>query len=145
VVTQANGQRIDTAESLHNLEGLLPVGQPVNLRVLRDGQTLAMQATLKAQAREIDGSELDARLSGAHFSELPERYRQQGVRGVVISKIAKGGRAEKNNLAAGDLVLGVNREGVEDMNAFRAKVATTPQRLVLVLQRGGQRGELEMR
>ncbi len=145
VVTQANGQRIDTAESLHNLEGLLPVGQPVNLRVLRDGQTLAMQATLKAQAREIDGSELDARLSGAHFSELPERYRQQGVRGVVISKIAKGGRAEKNNLAAGDLVLGINREGVEDMNAFRAKVATTPQRLVLVLQRGGQRGELEMR
>ena len=86
-----------------------------------------------------------ARLSGAHFSELPERYRQQGVRGVVISKIAKGGRAEKNNLAAGDLVLGINREGVEDMNAFRAKVATTPQRLVLVLQRGGQRGELEMR
>ena len=113
--------------------------------MLRDGQTLAVQATLKAQAREIDGAELDAAPVRRHFSELPERYRQQGVRGVVISKIAKGSRAEKNNLAAGDLVLGVNREGVEDMNAFRAKVATTPQRLVLVLQRGGQRGELEMR
>ena len=145
VIVQANSQRIDTAESLHNLEGLLPVGQPVTLQLQRDGKPLSVTATLKAQPKEVDGATLDARLAGAQFSDLPERYRQQGIRGVVVSKIAKGSRAEKNQIAAGDLVLGINRRGVEDMNAFRAMLATPPERMVLVLQRGGQQGELEMR
>ena len=144
LVTQANGQRIGDSEALHNLEGLLPVGQPVRLQFLRDGRALAVQATLKAQAKEVDGAQLDARLTGASFSDLPERYRQQGLRGVVISKIAKGSRAEKNQLAVGDLVLGVNRNAIEDLNAFRAQLGARPARLTLVLQRGSARGELDM-
>jgi Do/DeqQ family serine protease len=144
LVTHANGQRIADSEALHNLEGLLPVGQPVRLQFLRDGRALAVQATLKVQAKEVDGAQLDARLAGASFSDLPERYRQQGLRGVVISKIARGSRAETNQLAAGDLVLGVNRSAIEDLNAFRAQLGARPAKLSLVLQRGSARGELDM-
>ncbi|KFN43701.1 Do family serine endopeptidase [Arenimonas oryziterrae] len=145
VITQVNGQRIDSAEGLHNLEGLLPVGLPVTLQLLRDGKAQTVQATLKAQAREIDGAQIDPRLTGASFSELPERYRSEGLRGVVVSKIARGSRAMQNELAPGDLVLAINRRGIEDMNAFRAQLGQPPQRLILLLQRGSARGELEMR
>jgi len=145
IVTAANGQRVDSGENLHNIEGLLPVGQPVKLELLRDGEHLAKTVTLKAQPKEVDGGQLDPRLSGASFSDLPERYRQEGVRGVVISKIARGSRAQQNDLAPGDLVLAVNRRGVEDLNGFRAQLGAKPSRLLLVLQRGGSRGELEMR
>lgn len=144
VVTMANGERIDSAEGLHNLEGLLPVGQPVKLELLRDGQKLAVQAALKALPKEIDGSKIDTRLTGASFSDLPERYRQQGLRGVVVSKVARGSRAEQNQLLAGDLVLAINRQSIEDLNAYRARLSPTPKRLILMLQRGGSRGELEM-
>jgi Do/DeqQ family serine protease len=144
LVVSVNSTRIDSAAGLHNLEGLLPVGQPVRLGVVRDGKPLVVTATLKAQPREIEGSQLDARLAGAKFAELPERYRQQGLRGVVVAKVADGSRADLNQLAAGDLVLGINRRAVVDLNDFRSRLSQRQAQLLLVLQRGGARGELPM-
>lgn len=144
LITNANGQRIDSAQQLHNLEGLLPVGQAVKLELLRDGRVQTVQATLKAQPKEIEGNTLDPRLAGATFTELPERYRQQGVNGVVVSKVAPGSRAAANELGSGDLVLGINRRGVVDLSDFRTRFSPPPKQLVLVLQRGSARGELPM-
>jgi Do/DeqQ family serine protease len=144
LVVSANGQRIDTAEGLHNLEGLLPVGQPVRLEFQRDGQRQSAVATLKAQPKEIDGASIDPRLAGASFTDLPERYRQQGLRGVIIAKVTPSSRAATNNLDGGDLVLGINRRVVSDLADFRAQMAARPSVLVLNLQRGAQRGELQM-
>ncbi len=145
VIVSANGARIASAEALHNLEGLLPVGQPVKLELLREGARRTVTATLKAQPKDIDGAQLDARLAGATFTDLPERYRSQGLRGVILSKVAAGSRAARNELDSGDLVLGINRRAVSDMNDFRAQLAAQPTPLVLVVQRGGARGELQMR
>ena len=145
LVVAANGQRIDSAEALHNLEGLLPVGQPVKLDLRRDGHLQSVSAVLKAQPRELDGQQIDARLTGATFSDLPERYRQQGLRGVIVSKVAPGSRAAGNQLDGGDLVLAINRRQVSDTNDFRAQLAAHPAQLVLMLQRGQARGELPMR
>ena len=144
VIVAANGQRIDSGSALHNLEGLLPVGQAVKLDLQRDGKLLSVTATLKAQPKEVDGATLDPRLAGATFTDLPERYRQQGISGVIISKVAPGSRAARNQLDGGDLVLAVNRRTVADLNAFRAQLASPPKTLVLYLQRGGARGELPM-
>ena len=145
VIVAANGQRIDSGQGLHNVEGLLPVGQPVKLDLQRDGKPMSVTATLKAQAKEVDGASLDPRLAGATFTDLPERYRQQGLSGVIISKVAPGSRAARNQLDGGDLVLAINRRTVSDLNAFRAQLATPGSKtLVLYLQRGGARGELPM-
>jgi Do/DeqQ family serine protease len=144
LIVSANNQRIGSAQELHNLEGLLPVGQPFRMGVVRDGAPLVVTATLKAQPKDIDGVTLDARLSGAKFTDLPERYRQQGIRGVVVTTVANGSRAAENGLAPGDLVLGINRRGVEDLNDFRARLATKQAALNFVVQRGGARGELPM-
>ncbi|MEO6104043.1 MAG: Do family serine endopeptidase [Pseudoxanthomonas sp.] len=144
LVTAANGQRIDSAEALHNLEGLLPVGQPVRIDYLRENQRLSATATLKALPKEVDGTLLDPRLVGASFTDLPERYRQQGLRGVIISKVIPGSRAARNGLDGGDLVLGINRRVVADLSDFRAQMGAKPGILVLALQRGSARGELPM-
>jgi Do/DeqQ family serine protease len=144
LIVSANNQRIGSAQELHNLEGLLPVGQAFRMGVVRDGQPLVVTATLKAQPKDIDGATLDARLSGAKFTDLPERYRQQGLRGVVVTTVANGSRAAQNGLAPGDLVLGINRRGVEDLNDFRARLASRQAVLNFVVQRGGARGELPM-
>ena len=104
-----------------------------------------MSATLKAQPKEIDGQKLDPRLTGATFTELPERYRQQGLRGVIVAKVAPGSRASLNELDGGDLVLAINRRHVADINDFRAQLSPAPKSLVLMLQRGSARGELPMK
>jgi serine protease DegQ len=112
--------------------------------VVREGQPLVVTATLKAQPKDIDGASLDPRLAGAKFTDLPERYRQSGLRGVVVTSVAVGSRAARNELAAGDLVLGINRRAIVDLNDFRARMAAKPAQLQFVLQRGGARGELPM-
>ena len=144
LIVSANNQRIGSAQELHNLEGLLPVGQAFRMGVVREGKPLVITATLKAQPKDIDGGALDSRLAGANFSDLPERYRQQGIRGVVVTTVANGSRGAQNGLAPGDLVLGINRRGVTDLNDFRARLAQRQQVLNLVVQRGGRRGELPM-
>jgi S1-C subfamily serine protease len=144
LVVGANGQRIDSGQALHTMEGLLPVGQAVRLDVQRDGQPLTVSATLKAQPKEVDGGKIDARLSGASFTDLPEAYRQQGLRGVIVSKVTPGSRAARNDLDGGDLVLAINRRQVTDLNDFRARLGSPPAALVLMLQRGSARGELPM-
>ena len=144
LIVAANGQRIDSAQALHNLEGLLPVGQPVKLEYQRGSQRLSSVATLKAQPKEVDGATLDPRLAGASFTDLPESYRQQGLRGVIISKVTPGSRAARNQLDGGDLVLGINRRVVVDLEDFRAQMGAKPATLVLALQRGSAQGELPM-
>ena len=97
-----------------------------------------------ATDRDEVSAALDARLAGAKFTDLPERYRQSGLRGVVVTTVANASRAAGNGLAPGDLVLGINRRVVEDLNDFRARLGQKQATLNLVVQRGGRRGELPM-
>jgi serine protease DegQ len=145
VVTALNGQRIDSSIALHNTEGLLPVGQALNVDVLRGGKTITMQTVLKAQAKELDGKQIDVRLSGATLIDLPERYRSSGARGVIISKVAANTRAAKNGLEAGDRIAMINRTQIRDLQDLRSALATPPAQLNLGLQRGRQTGFLEMK
>ncbi len=104
VVVSANGQRVDSAQALHNVEGLTPVGSALNLDIRRDGKPLQLKATLKEQARAVSGDSLDPRLAGATFVDLPESLRQAGISGVQVSEVKRGSRAATSGLAAGDVI-----------------------------------------
>jgi len=144
VITSAGGTAITGAKDLRNVEGLLPVDQAVTLELLRGERPVRVQAVLKAQAKEIDGAEIDPRLAGATLVELPERFRQQGLFGVVASKVAPGSRAAQSGLRAGDRIGQVNRRNVADLPAFRGALSTPPPQLVLSVARGGRFGYLAM-
>ena len=145
VVLAANGQRIDSAESLHNYEGLQDVGGTVTLDVRRDGKPLTLKATLKAQPKAVAGDTLDPRLAGATFADLPESLRQSGLNGVLVSDVARGSRAAANGLAAGDVVLAASAGEFADLAAFGANFAgQAPRPLVLRVLRGNAAGTLTM-
>ena len=145
VVLSANGQRIDSAESLHNYEGLQDVGGAVTLDVRRDGKPLTLKAVLKAQPKAVSGDTLDPRLAGATFADLPESLRQSGINGVLVSDVARGSRAASNGLAVGDVVLAASSGEFADLAAFRANFDKQAQRqLVLRVLRGNATGTLPM-
>ena len=144
VVLTANGQRMDSREALHNFEGLQAVGSAVTLDLRRGGAPVSVQATLREQPRSYDGGVLDARLAGATFAELPERLRQSGLDGVLVSAVARGSRAAQNGLQKDDVVLAANTGEFSDLGGFRASFAQAPQRLVLRVLRGNARGDLPM-
>jgi Do/DeqQ family serine protease len=144
LVVAANGERVDGAQSLRNVEGLLPVDKPVSLDLLRDDRRLSVQAVLKARATEVDGMQIDPRLAGATLTELPERVRQQGLYGVVASKVEPGSRAAESGLRPGDYIRGINQRRVDDLQAFRDRLADAPRQLQLDVVRGGRVGYLVM-
>jgi len=148
VIVAANGQPIADREALHNFEGLQGVGTRVALDVRRDGKPVQVNASLREQARSVDGAMLDPRLAGATFTELPERLRQAGVDGVLVEHVARGSRAAGNGLQDGDVVIAANSGRFDDLPGFRLgfsdRRAGQPPQLVLRVVRGNAQGDLPM-
>lgn len=145
VVVAANGERIEGRDALRNFEGLQPVGSRIALDVRRDGKPLQLSTTLREQPRSFVGTELDPRLEGAVFAELPERLRQSGYSGVLVESVARGSRASRNGLQKDDVVIAASSGNFEDLPGFRASFTQTPAQLVLRVMRGANRqGNLTM-
>ena len=145
VIASANGQRIDNRDALRNFEGLQTVGGRVSLEILRDGQPLLLSATLREQPKSFPGLELDPRLTGAVFAEVPERLRQSGYAGVLVESVARGSRAAQNGLQSGDVVVAATSGAFEDLPSFRASFTRAPAQLILRIVRGNRPVDLPMR
>ena len=138
VIVSLDGKPVADRQVLHNAEGLLPVDQPVALGILREGKSLTLRPVLAARERQLAGADLDPRLDGARFVDLPERLRQRGGNGVVIEEIRSGSRAARNGLRQGDVVTAVNRRELADLAGLRQRLSPAPEQLVLTVVRGRQ-------
>lgn len=145
VVVAANNQRVDSAEALHNYEGLQPVGSAVTLDIRRDGKPLKLKALLKEQDRAVTGDMLDPRLTGATFVDLPESLRQSGITGVMVSEVKRGGRAAANGLATGDVIVASSVGEFADLASWRANFQRKPQQLVVRILRDNTQYDALMR
>jgi len=145
VILSANGERIEDRDSLRNFEGLQAVGSRITLDVRRDGKPLTLTSTLREQPKAYVGTELDPRLTGASFADLPERLRQAGLSGVMVDSVARGSRAETNGLRKDDVVIAASTGNFEDLPGFRASFTQAPAQLVLRILRGNRQADLLMR
>ncbi|MDV3467466.1 Do family serine endopeptidase [Stenotrophomonas sp. C3(2023)] len=145
VIVAANGQRVDNAQALHNIEGLAEVGSRMTLDVRRDGKPLQIKATLKEQPRSVAGESLDPRLGGASFVDLPESLRQSGISGVLVDEVTRGSRAAASGLAKGDIITEASAGEFSDLAGWQANFQQRPAQLVLRIVRGNARGQLVMR
>ncbi len=148
VIRSANGEPIDNAEALRNFQGLQAVDTRIALDVRRDGKPVQLTTSLREVPKALMGAQLDERLSGASFAELPESSRRQGLSGVLVEAVAPGSRAAQNRLQKGDVVLASNTGQFSDLSGFRAAFAASPDAstsLILRVLRGRSRADLPMR
>lgn len=143
VIVAANGERIDSAESLRNFQGLQALDSRVRLDVVRDGKPMALTTGLREQTHE--GRSFDPRLDGARLAELPEAMRRQGIDGVLVQEVLRGSRAAASGLRGGDVILRSSAGPFSDLDGFRASLRNAPQQLVLDLYRDGARGTVLLR
>jgi serine protease DegQ len=145
VIIAANGERIDDPDALRNFEGLQAVGSRVALDVRRDGKVIQLNTSLREQPKSSQGAEIDPRLAGAVFAELPERLRQSGYSGVLVESVARGSRAAQNGLQKDDIITAATSGTFEDLSGFRASFTQAPAQLILrVVRGGGRQGNLPM-
>jgi serine protease Do len=154
VITRIGETVVASAEDVSLAVGGLAVGATVEIELVREGQTLVVQATLGERPSEADLADYTGKTTdaasvapfGITVGPITEVVATQlglnSTEGVVIMEIASGSRAERAGLTPGDVVLGVNRKAVESVDAWNAAIASigTDGQIVLTVFRAGRLG-----
>lgn len=105
------------------------------LKVVRGNQTVAISTEKAAQYVPVP---LDERLCGVRlaniegYARLKFKLRQQ--KGVVVTKVMRGGLGERYGLRAGDVVIRINNAEVSDKNSFTALMVEGLRRNYILYQ-----------
>jgi serine protease Do/serine protease DegQ len=136
IILKANGREVTDFSQLRTVIGLLRVGEKVSLDVLRDGKPMVITVVVgKDSDSAAPGSAVHPKLQGATFAPADESNTDGGARGVVVGKIAPRSPAAKTGLQPGDIIIGVNRHPVTDMEEF-SKLTKGAGDLLLHVRRG---------
>jgi serine protease Do/serine protease DegQ len=131
VVTAINGKPVRDAAGLRNAIGLLSVGDKVDIALLRDGKPRRVTAVIgeRDAIDEARAASLHAGLEGALLEDAP------GGDGVVIRSVAEGSPAAQRGLRGNDLILGVGRTRVANLEEF-TRATRDAAAFVLQIRRG---------
>ena len=137
MITSIDDNPVGNAQEFHSYEGQFPVDEKVRIDFIRDGKSKDAKLVVQ-QLDVIDGSDLDYRLGGATFEEIPMKQRTQRLRGVVLSELEPRSRVARSGMRPGDVVTGVNRAPVRDLDEFRDLVSEVRGTLYLEVLRKGR-------
>ncbi len=134
VITIINGRPVRGSADLRNQLGLVPVGDVVELRVLRDGKTITAKVTIEAPQTGISsGRQSVPELVGGRFGTLARNGRPEAV---AVVEVEQGSPAWQTGLRAGDIIVGVNRRKVRTVEELGSQLRTNPRPVTLNLLRG---------
>lgn len=106
----------------------------VTLGLFRDGKEQQVEVTLsQADEENIQANTLNESLEGA---QLAQTSSEDKVQGVKVAEVAPRSPAAMSGLEKGDIIIGVNRQRVKDLNDLRQIVQNKPEVLALNIQRG---------
>ncbi len=144
LVVRYGDQAVDDYRDLARAVSATPVGEEVDVEVIRNGE----HETVKVTIGELEEPQLAARQpmhrSGAAAFGLgvqpltPALRERLGVdveEGVVISEIDPTGPSAEAGLQPGDVVLEVDREPVRSVEEFSARLNDAGARALLLIQR----------
>ena len=147
VITKYDGRPVARSTDLPRVVAETPVGREVPVEVIREGKRL----TLTVEVAEMD--EPDRRASAAEPAATrlgiaarpvpPELARSRDLpegQGVLVERVEDGGKAQSAGLAAGDVIVEVNRTPVTSVDALQAALEKHPagKPVLLLVNREGQ-------
>ena len=134
VIIALNGQKISSFAELRAKIATSGVGKTLELTVLRDGKTQNVNVTLQSdngKTAQSSSSKTDSLIPALEGAELTN-----DAKGVKISKVESNSPAAQRGLKVGDVIIGINRQKVEDINALRKALDDKPSAIALNILRG---------
>jgi Do/DeqQ family serine protease len=147
VVTSVNERAIRSSSELRNRVGLVPVGEEVELGLLREGRPLRVRARVGElyQVTQVTGKTIP-QLAGARVANVEPGMPMHGhIEAVVVAAVEQGTAAFRNGLRPGDLILGVNRVRVRSVDELIGAMRSAERPVRLALLRGEYRITLVIR
>ncbi len=122
----ANARFTEDLPEVRKLVADLPVGEPVELTILRGDRQMDFTVTT-IEKSELQGDQREFSEWGCTISELTPNVIRQGQltskQGVVVSGIQVGGLADNAKLRQWDIILEVDEEKVADLEDFERRYA----------------------
>jgi serine protease Do len=143
VITQVNGEPVKNGDDLRfRIADILPGGK-VSLTLVRDGKETKVTAVvdeLNPESEKGQVASLDKDIGVSVVALSPSSARRYGLRtteGLLITEVRNGSEANRQNLAAGMIILEVNRRKVTTVGEFEdilKKTASGDEVILLVRQ-----------
>ena len=147
-VVVAVGERpIRASGELRNRVGLTPIGEEVDMTVLREGRQIKVRARVGElyQSTSVVGEGVP-QLAGLKVADIQPGMPMHGrLEGVFVAAVERESAAFKNGLRAGDVIFGVGRARVRSVKHFADALRAAEQPLRLALLRGDYRLQLVVR
>ncbi|MDX1459445.1 MAG: Do family serine endopeptidase [Xanthomonadales bacterium] len=136
VITAVAGRPINNARDFLNAEGSAPIGEALEVEVVRDKTVRRFQLQVREPLR-LEGAELGRRFAGAIFTELPARLRSNRLTGVLLAELDSRSLLAYEGLRPGDVITGVNRDTIRNLAELRSRLRGLRGPFVLQINRNG--------
>ena len=138
VVIAINGRPIASASELHNTVGLLRIGTPIILDILRKGRPMTVRTEI-SDPRETDTLAMAAskHLSGAVLGPVSDHHPLAGkIEGVQVREVERDSPAWSSGLRADDIIVSINQVPLTTVDDVPAAVRRNPDALLMNIRRG---------
>jgi serine protease Do len=139
IITEINGQKIQTGNDLIDVVADTPIGQSIRIDYLRDGKPAQTEVTIADRSKVFPkepgapetsddngnggGDEATQARFGISIQNLNDKLKQNmGVKenGVVVQSVEPGSFAEDMGLVQGDVITQLNRKPITSVDQFKS-------------------------
>ncbi len=147
IVISTDGKQIRNANDLRNRIGLLPAGDKIRFKVLRDGKESEFVVTVDESTQESTGPRVvNELLQGITVGDIEKGNPYFGkVEGAVVLNVQRGSVAWRSGLRAADIITSVNKVPVKNLQEFLSAVDKKEDSLLLRIIRGNAAAFLVIR
>ncbi|MBJ2067179.1 serine endoprotease DegQ [Serratia odorifera] len=136
ILVSVDGKPVSSFAELRAKVGTTAPGKTIKVGLLRDGKPQEVSVTLdNSETATTSAETLSPALQGASLSNGAITG---GAKGVKIDNVEKGTPAAQVGLQKGDVIIGINRQRVENITALRKVLAAKPPVMALNIVRGGE-------
>lgn len=134
IITGINGNDLHSFSELRAKVASLGAGAEVELNIVRNGKKQSIDVVLGAADSVVaQAREMHPALEGASFTNGSDRT---GTNAVEVSNVAEGSPAASIGLRSDDIIVGVNRQRVSDIEELAERIEDADGVIALNIQRG---------
>jgi len=138
LIVAVNGRPVTGAGALRAHIGLMRVGTPLELELIRKGARIRLKSTVAdPYAGYVEGRRLAPQLQGAKLGDRSEGSDGSRSFAVAVGTVDKDSPAWLTGLREGDLLLEVNRERVRNLKELGRVLRRARTLVSLKIRRGG--------